>query len=313
MKRFKNINENDDMGVTFVSNAFINHFMPKASGDNVRVYLYGLKYCFSGEDAFPADADIAGALKISEADVEAAWRYWQEEGIVYINEDNSVDFLNITPLLFGMPIIQRRGKKSKRPTSRKIQEMFAGIENKLSRPLNISEHEIILGWLEDYKFTEQTVTLLIDYSLEREGGRNISYWSAVADNFHDEGITTYDQASRYIEKRRANYRQNKEIMSYLGLFRSPSEPENKLIKKWFAEYEFDMDTVKKACDETVKTDKPSLKYVDSILTAWHNGESAPQAKSIRAAAGAKKTRLRDEHNYDVGALEQALFGESEQE
>ena len=42
--RFEFNKEADDVGFTVVENAFINHFMPKARGDYVKVYLYGFSY-----------------------------------------------------------------------------------------------------------------------------------------------------------------------------------------------------------------------------------------------------------------------------
>ena len=78
MNRFEYTSDIDDMGRTVVENAFINHYMPKARGDYVKVYLYGLKCCFSPEGCRTDNPAIAEALRISEEDVVKAWQYWEK-------------------------------------------------------------------------------------------------------------------------------------------------------------------------------------------------------------------------------------------
>ena len=58
--------EIDDMGITPVENSFLNHYMSKARGDYVKVYLYGLKCCFQGSSEFPSNSEIADFLMIEE-------------------------------------------------------------------------------------------------------------------------------------------------------------------------------------------------------------------------------------------------------
>ena len=59
MNRFEFINNNDDIGVTIVENIFINHFMPMARGDYVKVYLYGLKCTQNPISEMPSNKKIA--------------------------------------------------------------------------------------------------------------------------------------------------------------------------------------------------------------------------------------------------------------
>ena len=77
-----------------------------------------------------------------------------------------------------------------------------------------------------------------------------------------------------------------------------------MIDKWFDEYSFDMQTIKAACDETIRTSNPSLKYVDTILTG--NKADAPSAPGKKIQ---RKNKMEYDHNYDIDLIEQALFGE----
>ena len=52
--------------------------------------------------------------------------------------------------------------------------------------------------------------------------------------------------------------------------RNPGTEEQKLMKKWFAEYGFSKEIVLEACGRTlIRTHEPSFPYADKILTEWH--------------------------------------------
>ena len=78
------------------------------------------------------------------------------------------------------------------------------------------------------------------------------------------------------------------------------------IGSYVKEYGFDMDAIKKACDETIKITSPNLAYVDKILSARYEG-TTPDITPSQKRSG--RTRLEDRHNYDYAAVEKALFGD----
>ncbi len=59
MNKFEYLLNNEDMGASIVENIFINHYMPNADGEYVKVYLWGLKYAYYGMPVAMKDADIA--------------------------------------------------------------------------------------------------------------------------------------------------------------------------------------------------------------------------------------------------------------
>ena len=63
---------------TLVANEFLDHYMPKANGDYVKVYLYLLKNRIGGIDI----ATIAENLELTEGDVRRALKYWEEAGLL---------------------------------------------------------------------------------------------------------------------------------------------------------------------------------------------------------------------------------------
>ena len=65
---------------TIVANEFIEKYMPEASGDYVKVYLYLLKNRAAGVEI----SAIADALHMTDGDVRRAIRYWEDKGIVSV-------------------------------------------------------------------------------------------------------------------------------------------------------------------------------------------------------------------------------------
>lgn len=309
MNRYRIVNQIDDIGVTVIENAFINHYMPSARGDYVKVYLYGLKCAHTDKLLCPKDSEMAADLKMTEIDVVNAWKYWEEEGIISIIDDGTdktIEFYNVSSLLFTG---KRAMKKPPKPKPR-IEQMFRDIEDRIARPLSHSEMDKILSWTTEYRFSPQTCVLLIEDCIKREK-RSINYWEVVASGFRDEGITTYDEALTYLQTRDGRWQRYKEILNYLGLFHAPAVPERTMMDKWLDEYGFDIDTIKKAAGEVVATSRPNLQYVDIVLSAWHSGQPTPQLGK-RASKKSVAQQSVDERNYDMAALEKLLSGEDDE-
>ncbi len=64
--------------VTVVSNEFLDHFLPAANGDYLRVYLYLLRIAGMKGDSMSLGS-IADRLNLTEGDVRRALSYWEKE------------------------------------------------------------------------------------------------------------------------------------------------------------------------------------------------------------------------------------------
>jgi DnaD/phage-associated family protein len=144
--------------------------------------------------------------------------------------------------------------------------MNRDIEEKICRPLTHREIEAFLDWIETYGFTPQTVVLLVSDCIDRDK-RDASYWQSMSLVFYNAGVKTYDQAQQFLLSRDRRWKEYKEILNYLGFYRLPTKPEKTYIDKWLDECKLSMEDIKAACDETVKTNRPSIKYVDGILSS----------------------------------------------
>ena len=89
---------------TSIENAFIKEYLPIASGESVKVYLYGLFACQN--PAFDVSIkDMADFLKLSEETVKDCFYFWEEFGLVSIlsKEPFSVQYQPITTTSSARP------------------------------------------------------------------------------------------------------------------------------------------------------------------------------------------------------------------
>ncbi|MBR2781376.1 MAG: DnaD domain protein [Eubacteriaceae bacterium] len=315
MNHFEFNAQSDDIRTTTVENAFLTHYMPQARGDYVKVYLYGLKCCTLGQSF--SDDDIAAALDLSVSDVKKAWKYWEGQDAVRItsssDDETSLEFMSLASKLYVPSMTPPPAEKPRQKSrGRKYVEMFRDLEARMGRPMAHEEQQTVLFWTDEYKFSTQTVVLMVEDCISR-GKNSFNYWNTMADVYHDMGITTYDGLSDYIEKRDADNRRNKEVLKEMGRYDLPTKPERDLMDKWFDSWGMDMETVKKAVAETTNTRKATFSYVDKVLTAWHEGKSTPSFLSSSPKGSSKDRSMPDlEAEYDPDLLDK-LFNSGEDE
>ena len=67
---------------TTVDNKFIDMYLPIATGDAVKVYLYGLFVCKSNEDI--SIDDFSKALNLDKEEVVNCFKFWEEFGVLNV-------------------------------------------------------------------------------------------------------------------------------------------------------------------------------------------------------------------------------------
>ncbi len=123
------------------------------------------------------------------------------------------------------------------------------------------------AWLYDgLKMNPSLLEYLVE-SCVTNGHRSVRYMETVALDWHRKKITTVEQARIYTPLHHKNLYA---VMKALGLNgRQPAPSEQKIIDRWFREYQFSLDMVIEACNRTmISIHEPNLNYVESILSRW---------------------------------------------
>lgn len=89
------LHKHDSQGVTVLSNLFIDHYMPGANGEFVKIYLY-LYRCLSNGQEDVSVSVTADLMNCTESDVLRAIRYWEGQRLMVLSGNDqaiSIDFL----------------------------------------------------------------------------------------------------------------------------------------------------------------------------------------------------------------------------
>jgi len=301
-----------DLGNTNFENIFINDFMPQAEGLFVKVYILGYKYSQDVEDEF-SNISISKNLNISEEKIDEAWSYWEEQGIIRKHYSNTgrydIEFLNLKQLYVEK--VYKSNSNTKEVTFNDLvasnkkestKEMFQELRKTLGRELTFNEKRKVLSWKEKYSFNNIIIIQGFIFCIERKKVKNLKYIESVLSSWYDSNIETIEDLGDYFEKQSEIYGYYKKIKSSLGFSgRQLTKSEMDIIDKWFFEWDFSIDMVLKALENSSKIPNPNINYFNSILNDWHK-KGYKKVEDIkdrkRSNYKGKKTKKTDFDNFE---------------
>ncbi len=323
---------------TLISNAFIDHYMPEANGEFVKVYLYLLRCLGSGEAALTV-SEIADKFNNTENDVCRALKYWEKLGLLKLETEEK----SLTGIRLLSPGKPRKASRDKQPAASQetagegvtreradvlcsqedIKQLLFIVEQYIGRPLASSHVQTILYLYDSLHFSAELIEYLVEYCVSR-GSKSFRYIESVALSWHEAHITTVEQA------REVSSQYSKTVYSVLKSFgirgRNPVESELSYIRKWTDDYGFTLEIIALACERTMSAiHQPSFEYADKILSRWQQ-QGVRHAKDISAldmqyqknrrtvgkassgtSASANKFNNFDQRSYDYDDLERQLL------
>ncbi len=318
-----------DMGTIAIPKNFIDKYLCSADGSFVKVYLLGLSECESDKCMPPAE--FAEKLSMLLSDVIRAWEYWESQGLVkitYKNKDKT-DF-NIE---FQSAAMQSTLKPETKPVytaneiyscaseSMELKEMFAISEKILGKHLSSTDINVLYSLYDYYRLPADVIPMLLMYCV-KIGKKSMRQIEKVAQDWVDKGIDTLERTEKHIRKmERYNSKLNK-VKSALGICdRAFTPTEEKYIGTWIEQMNMSVELIAYAYDITVvNTGKLSVKYMDKILTDWHeNGIKTPQQaneyKNSRKKPQSKRTKNGcdfENGDFDYAALEARALGKNKE-
>lgn len=312
------------VGVTPVSNAFIDTYMAGASGEYVKVYLYLLRH----EKEEVSIGQIADALNHTEADVQRALAYWQRAGVLGTEAElsgevqtqggsgisekdswkNAPGQSGLSSTGSALPQRQPRAypgqssataapsaktaavreaaacDMSKLTSDESFKQLVYIAQQYLNKLLTPTDCQILGNLYSNLGFSGELLEYLIEYCVQNHH-TSLRYMEKVALGWHERGIKDVEQAKA---SGRGYTKGSFAVMRAMGLSdRSPAEVESEFIEKWFWEYGFTRELIVEACSRTIRQiHKPSFDYADRILRDWKNAG----VKSFRDVAELDKKR-----------------------
>lgn len=221
--------------------------------------------------------DLMATLGVDEPRLKEAFQYWVKAGVLYKAAGKYMlqrpqlktsDFMTYHP----ETIAQRLEGDTA------LQYLYKHAEETMKKPLTSSDASLIFSLVDWCGLPSDVVALLMRYGAEN--GQSLRQIANTGVKWADEGIVTFEAAEQYIQKQAEKKNTVNRIASRFGILgtRAISEAEQKAFLKWVNEFDYGLDMIGLAYEETIRnTGKYTYTYIDKILVKWHEaGYKTPE-------------------------------------
>ena len=247
-------------GVTPVDNQFILEYLPNATGDAVRVYLYGLMQCYHPEQGMTI-AQMARELSMEEEAVLTAYRHWERKGLVRRIADHPPAFRYVS-------IKQLTMTGGAVPVDHEYEAFATAVYGLFGndRRLHGAEMSRCYEWVEELGLPSEAVLYLIREMI-RQHGKNVAIKTIEkrAALLAEEGVKSAEDAEAVLSRDKAVWDGSRAVIRRFGKRRNPSEDEQAMYRTWHVDWGFSEEDILAACAETVKGE-PTFAYLGGILS-----------------------------------------------
>lgn len=274
--------------VTPLENLFIENYMAEATGDFVKVYIYGLMFCYRAEEQPMEYSDIARDLHMNEETVRAAFAYWEKNQLVNVLSARplALEYVNLKhKFISGTKTQELKNDRVFQELTKQVQGIFSG-----ERVISTTEYKRVFDWFEVLHFEQASIAPMVAWCVSRKGKRvSFNYIDTVMMDLAQKGVTTAADVDQWIMTQEAINSGAARVLARWSLRRAPTVDEMLLFRKWTEEWGFTEDAVIAACREITATDKPNFKYLDAIIESFHT-EGLQTAQDILRGIEERKRR-----------------------
>ncbi len=298
-----------DLGQTQIENIFINDYMPMATGTHVKVYLMAY-YLAASSSADISNATLAKKLDLPLEDVLAAWKFWQEQGIVQLEnvdgEEFDTVFLSIRELYLENNYVRKTLATAEVKTSVLIEQSLADKEMKalvkdieetcIKRPLTSDEVKQISRYFSEYTMSADLIyrAFYITYISKEIKGNPLNYVNTIVNNWRDNNIYTIADLGEASDSYSGTNKSIKRLVKAIGLSGNIPEQVRQTIKKWLEQDEYSEEFLLYVINQTAKRTnnlnlnflqykldeirKTGLVSIEGAKTYFENGAKTAQAR-----------------------------------
>lgn len=260
----------------------------EASREELRVLLALIERGFEITD----EDELARAARVTRARASSTLTLLLGEGII---EECDKDVPTIT-YEFDPKASPEKEEESKKVAAnirdKSLSSMIDACTKLLGRStLPTTEIKKLASLNTTMALSEEYVVALATYLFERDA-LSVTRLVSTASRLVDDGITNVENLNGYLEGKRREDSYTASMRSIFGIFgRNLSPTELKYFKKWQSEFSFTSDIVEYAYGiATESIAKLDYKYINAILTKWHEAGCKSLAEIFEYEKHAKATR-----------------------
>ena len=244
------LQNSSDMGVTVLSNNFIDNYMPEANGEFVKIYIYLLRLLSDTSAPFSLE-QMADHFSCTERDIIRALKYWEKEKLLTLHSRNNED---ITDISLCIPPVK--------PASSRKSEAF-------SQSLSFSDTSgAVVSEAADVHSVSDTSKIAAQSAA---GSRDIASSTPVSAPAQLSSPSV--SSSSLTPDRVRELKKNDDVVQllyiaeqYLGKTLTPGEM--KKILFFYDELKLSADLIEYLIDYSVSRGHKNMRYIETVAIAW---------------------------------------------
>lgn len=250
---------------------------------------------------------IATELKKEVIDIEEAIDFWVNLKIInnFNKKNNNISKINLqNPDEKNNKKINKNYILERIKLDEEINCLLSEVETSLGRPLSGTDISVILNLKDSEGMPCNVILMLVRYCMQI-GKASTRYIEKVGIDWARNGIDNIELAEKKIKFLNNSKKLWKKFEKIAGIpDRAPTEKEEKIILRWFKEWEFHEDMIKEAYERCVNT-KGSyiLSYMDGIIKKWHSQNIKNISDLNNFEKNSKKFKKIDKPSYDIEKYE----------
>lgn len=246
-------------GTTQIDNLFISEFLPNASENCVRVYLYGLYKCSQSRDN--TIDDFVKNLRMTKDDILSIFYYWEELGLVQV--------LSVEPISIRYLPVKNALQKMKKYNVDKYTAFNITAQELIgSKMLTPRELEEFYYLIENLHMEKEAVLKVISYCVKQKGENiSVNYIVTVAKNWAYAGVKTSSDVDERLEEQERISGDITLVLKALGIKRQATVEEYQMYLTWVKDLEMGLDIITHIAKST-KT--KNFKKLDGLISKCYS-------------------------------------------
>lgn len=237
----------------------------------VKVYIYMLFLCKHNKKV--TSDELAKTLNLTLEEVKSALTNLDNLEVIHWVEDKIqlVDLKDVeTKRVYRLKAVSTPEEAHENFEKNKSRNnTLSAINSKFFQGLMAPNWYLTIdNWFSIYKFDEDVMYTLFKYCHDNNTFHK-SYIEAVATNWHRRGIQNFFDLEKYFENMSQVRGIKGTIIKKLRLRRALTEYESDYVEKWVIDFKYGFDVIEIALKKTVGKTNPDFKYLNTILTKWH--------------------------------------------
>lgn len=196
--------------------------------------------------------------------------------------------------------------------NQELSQMFALVQKMLGKTLSTSSTSTLFSFYDWLGLSPEVILALFEYCISINK-KSMRYIEKVALSWHEMGITTLDEATKYIKTQSRYNKYEYMIKKAFGIYeRKLTTKEESYIQIWYEQLKFSPDVASLAYEHCVNnTGKLSFAYINGILQAWHKEgikntedvKNRTNTKNNNQTVSKKQYRVYNSDQYDFDEIE----------